>query len=196
LDSPVTQTTRPAKGPPPAGRRAAAAAARETEAETEEEDAADAEEGCIPGSSSLEHPLLAITSTPLRAIAAAAGAWPGGFVRSGESERAGAGLGEREREDWIRWWWFGGRGEQELMVMAPPRLPALVRERGPDFSARRRRSAIWRRRRRRRGDRWGGLRSEFRLALASPALFSIRVQWPRRDEWNIQRGRAECLCGD
>jgi hypothetical protein len=76
LDSPVTQTTRPAKGPP-GGRRAAAAAKRESEAGTEEE-AADAEEDCIPGRSSLEQPLLAITSTPLRAIAAAAGAWPGG----------------------------------------------------------------------------------------------------------------------
>lgn len=69
----MTQTTRPAKGP--SGGRRAAAAAAEREAETEEE-AAEAEEGCIPGRSSLEQPLLAITSTPLRAIAA--GAWPSG----------------------------------------------------------------------------------------------------------------------
>lgn len=81
----MTQTTRPAKGPS-GGRRAAAA---EREAETEEE-AAEAEEGCIPGRSSLEQPLLAITSTPLRAIAAAAaaaGAWPS---RAGRGWEKGA----------------------------------------------------------------------------------------------------------
>lgn len=83
----MTQTTRPAKGPS-GGRRAAAA---EREAETEEE-AAEAEEGCIPGRISLEQPLLAITSTPQRAIAAAAaaaaGAWPSGEGRGWEKGAA------------------------------------------------------------------------------------------------------------
>jgi hypothetical protein len=73
LDSPVTQMTRPEKGPSTAA--AAAAAAPPREAEEEATDAA--EEGlwwCIPGSTSRAHPLLATTSTPLRDIAGTAAA--------------------------------------------------------------------------------------------------------------------------
>jgi hypothetical protein len=99
LDSPVTQMTRPAKGPFLSARALAAAVPREAEEEATEA----AEEGwCIPGSTSLAHPLLATTSTPLlRGIAGEAGggtraAHVGetlkgrrGSVRRGESKAEG-----------------------------------------------------------------------------------------------------------
>lgn len=116
--------TRPAKGPSGVRRTAA----REAVAE---EEATEAEEGCIPGRRSLEQPLLTITSTPLRDMAtpaAAAGAWPrgggahaskkaGGVVRRGERE------GERERvsrRGWIRWCFRGegARGGDDSVVVS------------------------------------------------------------------------------
>jgi hypothetical protein len=99
LDSPVTQMTRPAKGALLSARAPAASVPREAEEEATEA----AEEGwCIPGSTSLPHPLLATTSTPLlRGIAGEAGggtraAHVGetlkgrqGSVRRGESKAEG-----------------------------------------------------------------------------------------------------------
>lgn len=75
----MTQMTRPEKGP-----SAAAAAAPPREAEEEATDAAAEGLWCIPGSTSLAHPLLATTSTPLRDIAgtAAAAASGGGGTRA------------------------------------------------------------------------------------------------------------------
>jgi hypothetical protein len=90
LDSPVTQMTRPAKGPSaraaPAAAAPAPAAAPCEAAEEEETDAADEGLCCIPGITSRAHPLLATTSTPLRLrdipAAAAASASEGGGTRA------------------------------------------------------------------------------------------------------------------
>ncbi|GJM98696.1 hypothetical protein PR202_ga15726 [Eleusine coracana subsp. coracana] len=108
--------TRPEKGPSLSERALESAPAPALVPREAEEEAAD-DGWCIPGSTSLAHPLLATTSTPLllRDIAGAAAEAGGGGTRAahvGETLKGGRGSvrrGESKAREgfrgggWIRW---------------------------------------------------------------------------------------------